>query len=278
MYEKPEDGSSLAKLLRAVGHRPSADAIRDPFDTEGIGELRPSYARPQTVAPPAAFNRGRRLLLLGGLALGVAYTPDAEPPDLDFFTDFTEKDPLRFWQIPKQAGLLLEKQGDKMSAIPRGTPLVASTAAMRDGRAVFHFAAEQQPASFVFRTQENHAYGYVATCTKRMDRGQPQMILTIDKRLRQGATRMKEVVIKDFYLSSQQRQRLWLEMDGPDFTVRLERAAAGGRVSFFEAEPETQVVHAWRDRSYRDGAIGLRGRGAGLYGDRFRVFSVSVES
>lgn len=273
-------GRSLKRLAKALGHSPTAaDPIRDPFDPAGIGELEPNFGpRPAPLATNQAFHRGRRLMLLGGLALGVAYTPDPTEHELDFYTDFTERDPTRYWRTSPLAGLQIEKHEDRMSAVPSGTPLVAPSAGMRDGRAVFHFASGLQPASFVFRTQEDAAYGYIATCSKRLDRGQPQMVLAIDKRSPRGIVRMKEVVIKDFYLSSQQRQRLWLEMDGPDFTARLERAVPGNRFALFESEPESQVVHTWKDPSYRDGLIGLRGRGANLYADKFRVFSVSVEA
>ena len=278
--QDPQVGSSLAKLLKALGHSSAAsDPIRDPFDPAGIGELEPNFAkRPSLPTTPQAFNRGRRLMLLGGLALGVAYSPDSTAPDLDFFTDFTEADPMSYWKLSPQAALSIERDEDRMSAVPRGTPLVTPSAGMRDGRAVFHFASGMQPASFVFRTQQDAAYGYVATCSKRLDRGQPQMLLAIDKRSPRGLVRMKEVLIKDFYLSSQQRQRLWLEMDGPDFTARLERAVPGNRFALFEPVPESQVIHTWRDKSYRDGLVGLRGRGAGLYADKFRVFSVSVQA
>ena len=275
--QDPPAGNSLLQLWKAL-RQPPADPIRDPFDPVGIGELQPNFAPRLTPAAPPPFHRGRRLLLLGGLALGVAYTPDPETPNVDFFTDFTETDPMRFWRVSPQASLRLERDGDRMSAVPRGTPLVTPSNGMRDGRAVFHFASGQQPASFVFRTQEDAAFGYVATCSKRMDRGQPQMVLAIDKRSPGSSARIQEVLIKDFYLSRQERQRLWLEMDGPDFTIRLERAVPGNRFALFEPEPESQVIHAWRDRSYRDGLVGLRGRAASQQTDKFRVFSVSVET
>jgi hypothetical protein len=250
--------------------------LRDPFDTAGIGAMAPGFSGPAAPeAPPTAFHRGRRLLLLGGVALTVAYTPDPQGQSIDFFTDFMEKDPLRFWT----SGLSVEQEGDRMAAIPRSTTLALPSAGLRDGRAVFQFAnSTAQPATFVFRAQEDHQHGYTATCTRVFDRGQPQLSLAIDRRSRRGPARVAQVVVKDFQLASQQLQRLWLEMDGPDFTIRLERGKAQPRFGLFEPEGDSRVIHTWKDKAYRDGLVGLHGRNGALASAQFRVYSVSVES
>jgi len=275
--------SSLGRFWRSLRHEPDSDPFRDPFDSTGIGGLRPYHVQPRAATPatpPATaggsppFHRGRRLLLLGGIALTVAYTPDPQANAIDFFTDFMEKDPLRFWTN----GLTVQPEGDRMAAIPRQTTLALPSEGLKDGRAVFHFAnTAQQAATFVFRTQEDQVHGYLATCARIVDRGQPQLAITIDKRSRRGVKRVETAIVKDFYLATQNLQRLWLEMDGPDFTLRLERAKAKSRFDLFEPEAESKVVHTWKDSAYRDGLVGLHGRAANASLNQFRVYSVSVE-
>ena len=230
---------------------------------------------------PAPFRRSRlysRKNAAPSVAAGDAPRETYATP-VDFFTDFTEHDPMQYWQRWGGRDLIIEPFGSLMSALPSDPCVVARTIGMKDGRVSFYFSVER-PAEFVFRGR-SLADCYVAR-VELIGGRDPHLQLSVIRR-KQGA---KDETIatakfrnKDYV--NRIAHRLTIKMDGNFFAASLQREV--GKPDFFPflwQELEERQFHTWRDEVHRQGHVGLFARSpeAKTAPRPFRVFSVRVES
>jgi hypothetical protein len=64
----------------------------------------------------------------------------------DFYTDFTESDPLAFWRRLEMGDLAIEPFDGKMSAVPTGPSLLVPSGKNANGMASIHFNLPVRPA------------------------------------------------------------------------------------------------------------------------------------
>jgi hypothetical protein len=197
---------------------------------------------------------------------------------LAFFTDFTERDPLRFWHPQLARGLTIEPFEDRMSALPAGLSLLKPSAGMTDGRTLFHFMADGREAQFMLRGQD-HRNGYLVQLRRRRE-GEATVVDLSVRKLRGGRwKRILTTTARAPIVTRLSGQRVSIEMEGNSFAARLHWEQERFLPGLPPALNET-VVASWRDTSFRDGAVGLWGpnQPAARSGREFRVFSVKVNT
>lgn len=240
------------------------------------GEVRRGRATDDLRRPEAGEpNRRAALAKLGGAMAALYAGPSAlqyvTGSSIRFYTEFRERDPLRFWEFFEGSRLSVEAEGKRMAARPQGVNLLAPSSGLDDGEVTFRLAAGMGPASFVLRAADDKN-GYWVNLERQPGR-------TALKVWRKRKSRWIPVA---HHAESDGRNLMYREpwvrfrLDGKHFTASLLQEAPGGVLDELAPRvfsPQARVLHHWTDGNIRRGAVGLAGPAAA---SSFRVYSILV--
>lgn len=191
-----------------------------------------------------------------------------------FYTEFRERDPLRFWEFFEGSRLTVQADGRQMAASPQGVNLLTPSSGLDDGEVTFRLAPGMGPASFVLRASDDRN-GYWVT----LDRQHGQTELKVWRKRKARWIPVAHHLESDGRNLGYREPWLRFRLDGRHFTASLLREAPGTLESLAPRllAPAARVLHHWTDGNIRSGAVGLAGPARPRNGGpAFRVYSVHV--